>query len=383
MIFRKHILLIEAQNQGHHPAFISVLGDMMLSQGYLFTLAMPKNENSLNNLLSVGCHWLNKVEWVDWTAGEGWPMLDAASRLLRELKADEVFFACFDEVASALLRRAAMGFRPPKNLRGRISGLYIRPRPIDRSCRINGINSLVKRWGWRMLDRGDWLRNILVLDEKVAERPRKLLGHTKVRFLPEPNYLCDYSTISRPKARSELGIPEGAIVFLHYGLGTRRKGLHQIISVWKALPADGLAFLLVAGRVDDEFVEDLEALERSGKARLLLRYVNHEDEAAIFAAADIVLVAYVNHYGSSNLLSRAAAAGRPVLASDQGLVGFRVTDNKLGRTFKHNDIISLNKEIQFFMKHHPLQANTSDYGGIYNYARLGSKENLLALNILS
>jgi glycosyltransferase involved in cell wall biosynthesis len=50
-----------------------------------------------------------------------------------------------------------------------------------------------------------------------------------------------------------------------------------------------------------------------------------------------VLLPYWSHYGSANLLAGAAAAGRPVLASDFHLVGRLTRENLLGWTFRDRD----------------------------------------------
>ena len=45
-----------------------------------------------------------------------------------------------------------------------------------------------------------------------------------------------------------------------------------------------------------------------------------------------MLVPYQQHVGSSNVLVRAALAGRPVLGDSYGLIGHYVRENKLGIT---------------------------------------------------
>ena len=57
---------------------------------------------------------------------------------------------------------------------------------------------------------------------------------------------------------------------------------------------------------------------------------SQEEEELCFAAADIVLLPYCGHFGSSAVLSRAAASGKAVIVSDDGLLGRRVRDHRLG-----------------------------------------------------
>jgi glycosyltransferase involved in cell wall biosynthesis len=52
-----------------------------------------------------------------------------------------------------------------------------------------------------------------------------------------------------------------------------------------------------------------------------LEYVAAGDVPLYFALADCVLLPYRHHVGSSGVLTRAAAAGKPALVSDYGTLG--------------------------------------------------------------
>ena len=60
-----------------------------------------------------------------------------------------------------------------------------------------------------------------------------------------------------------------------------------------------------------------------------------------FAACDIVLLPYIGHFGSSGVMAQAAAAGKPMIASDENLVGARVRDYRLGWLFPTADVARL------------------------------------------
>ena len=63
------------------------------------------------------------------------------------------------------------------------------------------------------------------------------------------------------------------------------------------------------------------------------RYITDQEEKLGFCACDAVLLPYIGHIGSSAILSRAAAAGKMVIASDEGLIAKRVRKHGLGRLF--------------------------------------------------
>ena len=61
----------------------------------------------------------------------------------------------------------------------------------------------------------------------------------------------------------------------------------------------------------------------------------------MFAACDVVLLPYLGHFGSSGLQVRAAGAGRPVIASDEELVGRLVREHGLGPVFPSGNAAAL------------------------------------------
>ena len=60
------------------------------------------------------------------------------------------------------------------------------------------------------------------------------------------------------------------------------------------------------------------------------RFVDDAEVQPMIQNADLILVAYQQHIGSSNVLIRAADAGLPVLGSNFGLVGAQIRDHSLG-----------------------------------------------------
>jgi len=376
----KHILLIEAKDEGHHLVYVNALVEAMKNQGHRVTVSLPEQGGATREkLLSHGCRWLEQVEWIPWVGGLGPAMLDAAAEIKEECEANEVFFACIDEWASGTLRRAALGLKPAKSLKGMISGIYVRPRPLDPECPPRGLSSWLKRRGWRQLDQEGWFRHILVLDERLPQHPERTFGTCQIMFMPEPNEEALALFPPQEEARQQLGLPTEAPVFLHYGLGTRRKGLHHVVAAWENLLNDCNAMLLVAGQPEPEFLAPLQKLEDAGRALLLNRYIGSEEERIIMAAADIVLMPYVNHYGSSNVLSRAAAADRMVLASDQGLIGYRVRQYALGVLCRHDDETSLGEAVRKLCQEDQKKLRARHSTNLSRYAASGKMENLARL----
>ena len=101
------------------------------------------------------------------------------------------------------------------------------------------------------------------------------------------------------------------------------------------------------------------------------------EEELFFCAANAVSLAYVGHYGSSGVLSRAAAAGRWVIASDEGLVGHRVHTHNLGLTFKTGDVAALREALLTALTLTPAK-ETAFAAGLAVFAKQHSRESFRA-----
>ena len=137
-------------------------------------------------------------------------------------------------------------------------------------------------------------------------------------------------------------------IFLFYGGGYRRKGLHLAVRAMQELTADSPAFLLCAGQQNPvgETASGLETLVQQGRARLVNRYVSLAEEKNCFAASDVVLLPYLNHFGTSGVLSRAMAAGKPVIVSDEQLLGRLTREQDLGLLFPSGNVRMLRERMQ-------------------------------------
>lgn len=133
--------------------------------------------------------------------------------------------------------------------------------------------------------------------------------------------------------------PTERVSFVLFGVLSARKGL---IALLKALTQieDGVAAriaVVIAGKIDAELREEtaaLQAILARDKPRLWLRIDDrHQTEAELQALtqhADIVLAPYQRFVGSSGILIRAAAAGKPVITQNYGLLQKLVRDHRLG-----------------------------------------------------
>lgn len=342
-----HVLVFEPRAEGHHPTWLRFLLGDLLAAGCRVTAAIDVRKEAEAALMRDASELWSNVD-VRAARNEGERLVSA--RTLRRLdalqcgaRADLVFLPCLDEIASVLLRRAALGIPPAASLRGRLAGIYHRPRFVIESRW--SPNRWLKRRGFgRLLNRGD-LARVLFLDDFIRRQFLAELPGAPLYFMPDP---CpEQLTGDSLAARAQLGLPVDKKIFLFYGGGYRRKGLHLAAAAFLgAPPAD--AFLLCAGRqpADASLSRQMAALTATGVAKVLDRYVSSEEERLCFAAADFVLLPYVGHFGISAVLSQAAAAGKPVIASDEQLLGRMTRDCGLGECFRSGDAGDLSRAVR-------------------------------------
>jgi glycosyltransferase involved in cell wall biosynthesis len=185
---------------------------------------------------------------------------------------------------------------------------------------------------------GAWVCDPL-LQERIAPRPGQV-----VSILPDP--WPSRPAVEMDDARRRLGLPEGQKLFLHFGESSERKGLMDAVDAWMRIGDLPNATLVRAGIMAPGQADAMSILIRRGRAILREGYVPDDELDLYLRACDWLLMPYRFHEGSSGLLAGAAAAVRPVIAPDYGLIGRRVTSSNLGIVYPHLSIDGLAEAIR-------------------------------------
>lgn len=341
-----HVLVFEPARGGHHLTFLRHTVEDFLSANHTVTLAVSADAQPAADLQAALGPLLARCRWHPLEHGPGRFLrgrrLDQLARAQAAIGADLVFVNCLDVFTSSLFRRRAFGLPAPRVLRGRVAGIFVRPRVMDTRVR-SGTGDRLKRLGFHRLVRDGWFRRILTLDETLPEALPGKLDPRLVAALPDP-WEGEF-TADRDSARRLLGLPPGKFLFLHYGTASPRKGLPTVLRACAQLPAELDAALVCAGRAGETHAAELATLARAGRAHVFNRHIDDSEEPLLFRACDAVVLAYEGHYGSSAIQARAAAAGRMVISSDEGLVGHRTRSHGLGLTFATRDASALAKTL--------------------------------------
>lgn len=337
------VLIYEPSVDGHHVGGLRFITEDLLGAGFSLTLAVDTRPAAMKRIEGQMAHLLAQVKIIP-TISKKFDETRIASSAqvaacLEKSGAALAFLAHFNDLASTTLRLAAFGWMPADRLWGRLGGIYLRPQFLNASPFLP--NQALKKIGFRRLIRNGWLNPLLLFDPLLCDVARKKYPGAPIHLLADPypeNFHAD-----RAAARKRFNLPDAKFVLLFYGGGYKRKGLHLAVEAMLRMSAPGPAFLLCAGLQpnNEQLARDLETLRSQGRAEIVNRYVSAEEERQLFAACDAVLLPYLHHQGTSGVLSRAAGAGKPVIASDEYLIGHLVRQYGMGLLFESGNVLEL------------------------------------------
>ncbi|HSA33401.1 MAG TPA: glycosyltransferase [bacterium] len=203
-------------------------------------------------------------------------------------------------------------------------------------------------------------RRILAAVDRVivqsAEEKRKVeaLGARAVAVVHHPVYPQFRATVGRSDARTSFGITPDAKVALLFGAVRPYKGADLFAEAIAALP--DITGIIAGELWDGALANRLRELAAAHpNLRLLDRYFDDAEGAALFAACDVAVLPYRSVTGSGAAMA-ALGAGRPIIASDLSL--FReILPAPLARSFTVGDTADLSRALrEFFSENNKLQS---------------------------
>ena len=126
-------------------------------------------------------------------------------------------------------------------------------------------------------------------------------------------------TMPRERARTELGLPDDAFVYLMIGQCRRYKNAHGMIEAFRALDEPG-AVLLIAGRFNEpSYLDEIRALAApfGDRVRIYPGFVPDDRLQVFLNAADVVVTPYLQILTSGSVFL-AFSFGKPVVAPARG-----------------------------------------------------------------
>ncbi len=353
----RHIMLFDLYTTGHHATYFWQLVRYWVEHdlhGQLSLVVPPSYETAHPNLLAfVRAHSTNGLSLhilaaqPNLTNGQGlralvyndWLHGRIAQDWIERLRPTHVLFLLMDHAQFSL--GASLRFNFPVQL----SGILFRPTLHYPSLGILPSNFSEKLWHLRkqfilrFATRNPHLKHIFSLDPYATDSIQQLNPKLEAVSLPDGITLTSPS-LSTDSLRERLGIFPDRSVVLFFGVVSERKGIYKLFESLQHLSkAQQKRFcIVIAGRAPAEeeksTVEFFTRVQAQTDVQLIWdnSFIPDEEIQDYFRAADLALVLYQHHIGSSHILIRAASTATPSLGSSYGIVGIHIKRHRLGQT---------------------------------------------------
>lgn len=250
------------------------------------------------------------------------------------------------------------------------AGIALRPSFHYAACGIRAPKPSFARVREAMFSRllsNRWLRTCLTIDQPLFEywrRAHPRQAH-KLSYMPDP--IQPLLPAARETARQRMEVPKGHAAILVFGRIGERKGLDPLFAAADRLSQQHALCVLVVGEQDAgarQYLGSPAATRLRNRGLLIERsgWARPEIESDAFAACDIVWMGYQNHWQSSGVQIQAAMAGKPIAASDDGIIGWQTRHHECGLTLDVSNPQSVDTALHKLLSSESLRATRGENG---------------------
>ncbi|MBN3894910.1 MAG: glycosyltransferase [Nostoc sp. NOS(2021)] len=348
-------MLFDLATGGHHPSYISHLInycceaklpinlDIVVSPKFIdehsdvVKISLDRNSSQIRFIPItveeysdfISNHSLVKRIFREW---------NLYCKYARELKAEHCLLMYLDTLQLPIV----LGKKSPC----KFSGIYFRPtfhyKEFDNYTFSR--KDIFRQWRQKLLLSGvlnnPQFQCLFSLDPFAIKHIEKLHSQAKVFHLADPVRIYKSEQYKIEQLRQKIRIDPDKKIFLLFGTLTNRKGIYQLLDAIQLLPSDiceKLCLLLVGSISSTDKISiqsQIKKISQSLPVQIIIRdeFIAEENVHLYFQLADVILAPYQKHVGMSGILLLAAAAQKPVLSSNYGLMGQLVRHNRLGIT---------------------------------------------------
>jgi glycosyltransferase involved in cell wall biosynthesis len=362
------VLLFDPNLGGHHLGYASLIGRYLERNGdsviFLTWAPNPHLEKLSREVGSIEIRTVKRESTSPFHGNRAQQLarghigLRRTFDLATSLDVDIVHLLYLDRSEIPLL--SSLSFQRPKprwRLFATLWWPYLFRSPSDSVSYPKRVYHFLNRAALRKMLRGGTLDGLFVHAEGIKDLAVAQCGgnriRERVRVIPDPSEPPQI-TLTRDKARRHLRLPRRGPIILFFGGLRYDKGPDILLDALTHLEGNWIA--VFAGEADMLGPQELEAVKQTHQKghRLFCRvgFVSDQDRDSYFAAADIVVLPYRKVFlGTSGVLQRAAAAGKPVIATDVGEVGKTVREQGLGLVAEPESSQALADALEEFLEH--------------------------------
>lgn len=201
------------------------------------------------------------------------------------------------------------------------------------------------------------LKSVFILNDKsTVGLMNKEFKSNQFKMLPDP--IPTLRAIPNFNIYEYFGIKKNRKIFLHIGSLGNIKGTLEVLSSAKHINLDcqkNVTILLVgkARLLSDEalYTNRIKEINRDTEVQAIWNnnFVSNDIMKSLFDNCDAVLLPYKNTEFSSGILGHAAASGKTVIATGQGLIEELVSNYNLGMLLNEPTEINIAKKIMEFL----------------------------------
>lgn len=190
-------------------------------------------------------------------------------------------------------------------------------------------------WSFSDLLRARSLASVTTADPSLLSycEHQRAARYQKVSYVPEIG--MEPPTLAAAAAKLGFGFAANDKVILIFGFIDERKAYDELIEAVSTTSERDPIRILIVGSASEAAAQALdgaryEQLRRRGVLVTRLGFADEQLQAAAFAAADLVWVAYRNHSTMSGVFAQAMSCSLPVIAPDYGLLSWLVAKENVG-----------------------------------------------------
>jgi glycosyltransferase involved in cell wall biosynthesis len=385
MIPSKNILLFEPDSSGHHPGYLYHLIINFLENEYPFNLVVlvapdffEKHPQIIQKTLSP------RVKWIKFSDSEfnNWQEIKSKSVTKRSFFEWELLRKCIIETKSVYaflmyIDYLQIALLTQKALPCPVSGILFRPTLVNYPAHSlkEMVNSWRKNLTLKYFVKNNALDSLFNLDSFATNYIQQNWQTNKVKFLPDPVQVYP-STKPVEELKKELNIKPNRKVFLIFGFLDSRKGISEVMEAIAKINKEKSekGTLLIVGPWEEserkKFESNINKILQNSDFQIIIKdeFIQDEDIQSYFEVSDYILALYTKHIGMSAIMVRAAAAQKPFLTHNFGLMGKIVIENQLGMIVEND----LAKKMEMLLAENKEVGNKEK---MKEFAELNSAEN--------
>jgi hypothetical protein len=365
-----NVLIFSPDFDGHRQVYVFVMAHVLRELGYKIFIAGNTEQTYSNSFYIDKLKKNDYIKIIDTSNYSEGGMNISAAELIELQIVCNVDLTIFAEADNHIPLFNSQIFKKRNRLRGKIIGVFLRPFYyyyqngfLDK---LRYLKRLPSRWRQDerlfyefLLSRFSLLNTVLCIDENFVDH------NQNITWLPDMFQQYADLIIQDEIAEQRIWIERlnefkeknsSRFLFLYFGTAQYRRGYDILL---KMADENNGCFIHCGLRNDsDKFIHDTgrlrSSLEKTGRLFETDQYI--EDPLCVahfFKSVSLLVLPYRNFYGSSGVMLQALSFGLPILAPENGLIGYRINKYKLGMTYNSNESTSLYTQFNHFKKLDP------------------------------